>query len=224
MVINAEFITKTPFMNSRLSELDYCIAHTSPHSALLESLERETNLKTLSPQMLSGAFQGSMLQFISRMLIPSRILEIGTFTGYSTICLASGLADNGVLHTIEVNDELRWIINKYIHLAGLEKKVVSHFGDATEIVPTLNEVFDLVFLDAGKLDYHSHYQMVLPMVRPGGIILADNVLWDGKVAGGDMKDETARVLREFNAFVHADERVENMILPLRDGLMMIRKK
>lgn len=210
-------------MLARLLELDYCLAHTSSQSALLESLERETNLKTLSPQMLSGVFQGRMLKFVSQMLRPSRILEIGTFTGYATICLASGLTDSGILHTIEVNDELRWIISKYIRLAGLDDKVVSHFGDASEVVPGLNEVFDLVFLDAGKLDYQRHYEMVLPLVRSGGIILADNVLWDGKVAGGDMKDETARVLREFNACVHADERVENMILPLRDGLMMVRK-
>ncbi len=211
-------------MLARLLELDYCLAHTSSQSALLESLERETNLKTLSPQMLSGVFQGRMLKFVSQMLRPSRILEIGTFTGYATICLASGLTDSGILHTIEVNDELRWIISKYIRLAGLDDKVVSHFGDASEIIPGLNEVFDLVFLDAGKLDYQRHYEMVLPLVRSGGIILADNVLWDGKVAGGDMKDETARVLREFNACVHADERVENIILPLRDGLMMVRKK
>ena len=211
-------------MLARLSELDYCLAHTSSQSALLESLERETNLKTLSPQMLSGVFQGGMLKFVSQMLRPSRILEIGTFTGYATICLASGLTDSGILHTIEVNDELRSIISKYIRLAGLDDKVVSHFGDASEIIPGLNEVFDLVFLDAGKLDYQRHYDMVLPMVRSGGIILADNVLWDGKVAGGDMKDETARVLREFNACVHADDRVENIILPLRDGLMMVRKK
>lgn len=211
-------------MLSRLTELDYCQVHTSPQSAILEALERETNLKTLSPQMLSGTFQGSMLRFISQMLRPYRILEIGTFTGYSTICLADGLVDDGMLHTIEVNDELNWIISKYIHLAGLGNKVVSHFGDASEIVPGLKEVFDLVFLDAGKLDYQRHYDMVLPLVRSGGIILADNVLWDGKVASGDMRDETARVLRAFNAFVHADTRVENMILPLRDGLMMIRKK
>jgi predicted O-methyltransferase YrrM len=211
-------------MLSRLSELDYCLAHTSPQAEILAALERETNLRTLSPQMLSGALQGSMLRFVSQMLRPFRILEIGTFTGYSTICLASGLTDGGILHTVEVNDELEWIISKYIHLAGLTNKIVSHFGDASEIVPVLNEVFDLVFLDAGKLDYQRHYDMVLPLVRPGGFILADNVLWDGKVAGGDTKDETANVLREFNAFVHRDERVENMILPLRDGLMIVRKK
>lgn len=211
-------------MLTRLSELDYCQAHTSPQSALLELLERETHLKTLSPQMLSGALQGRVLTFISQMLRPSRILEIGTFTGYATICLASGLSSDGMLHTIEVNDELRWIISKYIRLAELDDRVISHFGDASDIVPTLNTVFDLIFLDAGKLDYQRHYELVLPMLRPGGIMLADNVLWDGKVAGGDMKDETARVLREFNAFVHADNRVENTIIPLRDGLMMVRKK
>lgn len=210
-------------MLSRLSELDYCLTHTSPQPALLEALERETNLKTLSPQMLSGHLQGALLRFISQVLKPSRILEIGTFTGYSTICLACGLEDDGVLHTIEVNDELRWIIEKYIGLAGLDRQVICHFGDASEIVPGLNEIFDLVFLDAGKMDYLRHYEMVLPLVKTGGVILADNVLWDGKVAGGDLKDETTRILREFNEYVHLDNRVENMILPLRDGLMLVRK-
>lgn len=210
-------------MVSKNIEFEYCLAHTTPPSALLEALDRETNLKTLSPQMQSGAYQGTLLRFISQMLQPKRILEVGTFTGYAALCLADGLPDDGVLHTIEVNDELGWIFRKYVQLAGLEHKVVQHHGDAADIVPTLTDTFDLVFLDAGKLDYQRHYEMVLPKIRPGGFLLADNVLWDGKVAGGDTKDETARALRDFNDFVQADVRVENMVLPLRDGLLLIRK-
>lgn len=205
-------------------EWEYCLAHTTEPSAILSALDRETNLKTLSPQMQSGPYQGTLLRFVSQMIRPRRILEIGTFTGYSTLCLAAGLEADGLLHTIEANDELAWIIGKYTAEAGLASKVRLHLGDAGQIIPTLDEVFDLVFLDAGKLDYQQHYEMALPKIRPGGFLLADNVLWDGKVAGGDNKDETARVLRAFNAQVHADERVENIVLPLRDGLMMVRKR
>lgn len=205
-------------------EWEYCLAHTTEPSAILSALDRETNLKTLSPQMQSGPYQGTLLRFISQMIRPRRILEIGTFTGYSTLCMAAGLEADGLLHTIEANDELAWIIGKYTAEAGLASKVRLHLGDAGQIIPTLDEVFDLVFLDAGKLDYQQHYEMALPKIRPGGFLLADNVLWDGKVAGGDNKDETARVLRAFNAQVHADERVENIVLPLRDGLMMVRKR
>jgi predicted O-methyltransferase YrrM len=210
-------------MVSKNTEFEYCLAHTTPASALLEALDRETNLKTLSPQMQSGAYQGMLLRFISQMLQPKRILEIGTFTGYAALCLAEGLPEDGLLHTIEVNDELGWIFRKYVKLAGLEHKVLQHHGDAADIVPTLPDTFDLVFLDAGKLDYQQHYEMVLPKIRPGGFLLADNVLWDGKVAGGDTKDETARALRDFNDFVQADARVENMVLPIRDGILFVRK-
>jgi len=174
--------------------------------------------------MQSGAYQGTLLRFISLMMQPRRVLEIGTFTGYASLCLAAGLTEDGVLHTIEANDELAWIIRKYVAKAGLEQKVQLHLGDAAAIIPDLTETFDLVFLDAGKLDYLKHYEMVLPKMRSGGFLLADNVLWDGKVAGGDMKDETARVLRDFNAHVHADARVENMLLPVRDGVMLVRKR
>lgn len=203
---------------------DYCLAYTSKLNPLLAELERETHLRTLSPQMLSGAYQGMLLRFISLMIRPKKVLEIGAFTGYTTICMAEGLADDGLLHTIEANDELGWLIRKYLQKAGLEEKVRLHLGDAAEIVPSLNEVFDLVFLDAGKLDYMTHYELSLAKTRSGGFLLADNVLWDGKVAGGDDKDETARVLRIFNNHVHTDTRVENILLPLRDGIMLVRKK
>jgi len=202
----------------------YCLAHSSSLSAVLHDLERETHLRTLGPQMLSGEYQGQLLRFLSLMLRPRRVLEIGTFTGYTAICMAEGLAEDGVLHTIEANDELGWLIRKYIQKAGMEYKIVLHLGDAAQVVPTLDEVFDLVFLDAGKLDYPAHYEMALAKMRSGGILLADNVLWDGKVASGNERDETAVALRAFNDFVQQDERVENLLLHLRDGLMMVRKR
>ncbi|MBX2893739.1 MAG: O-methyltransferase [Saprospiraceae bacterium] len=203
--------------------LDYCQNHTSPVNDILAELERETHLRTLSPQMLSGAYQGQLLRFFSLMIRPRRVLEIGTFTGYATLCMAEGLADDGLLHTIEINDELSPIIQKYLRKAGLEKRVQLHLGDAAHIIPRLDETFDLVFIDAGKLDYPLHYELALGKTRRGGFLLADNVLWDGKVAAGDEKDETSRVLRTFNNMVYADERVENILLPLRDGLMVMRK-
>jgi len=206
------------------STLDYCLAHSSPLGKTLHDLERETHLRTLGPQMLSGEYQGQLLRFLSLMIRPKRALEIGTFTGYTAICMAEGLAEHGMLHTVEANDELGWLIRKYVDAAGMADKIVLHLGDAATVVPTLNEVFDLVFLDAGKLDYPAHYEMALAKMRPGAFLLADNVLWDGKVASGNERDETARALRAFNDFVHQDERVENLMLPLRDGLMLVRKR
>jgi len=203
--------------------LEYCQAHTSPVPAVLAELERATHLRTLSPQMLSGAYQGTLLRFLSLMIRPRRILEIGTFTGYATICLAEGLPDDGLLHTIEANDELGRLIGEYLLKAGVAEKVHLHLGDAAAIIPTLEEIFDLVFIDAGKLDYARHYALALAKMRSGGFLLADNVLWDGKVARGDQQDATAQVLRDFNEMVHRDTRVENILLPVRDGVLVVRK-
>ncbi|MBU6341923.1 MAG: O-methyltransferase [Bacteroidetes bacterium] len=208
-------------MNDKTFE--YCLAHTTAPGDFLNALERETYLRTLSPHMMSGPYQGALLRMISLMLQPKRVLEVGTFTGYAAICLAAGLPEDGQLHTIEADDELVWIIQKGLKLAQIEHKVTIHTGEATQIIPSLEGDFDLVFLDAGKLDYAVHYEMVLQKTRTGGFILADNVLWDGKVAGFDQKDQTALVLRAFNDLVHTDSRVENLLLPLRDGLMLIRK-
>lgn len=202
---------------------DYCLSHTTLPHPVLQELERETHLRTMAPHMISGPYQGALLRMISQMVRPRRILEIGAFTGYASICLAEGLTEGGLLHTIESDDELAWIFNAYIYKAGMRDKIRLHSGDASEIIPALDETFDLVFIDAGKLDYERHYELSLAKTRTGGILLADNVLWDGKVASADTKDETARILRRFNDLVQQDPRVENILLPLRDGLMMIRK-
>jgi len=200
----------------------YCEAHTTPPDPLLEALERYTYLHTLHPQMLSGSLQGRFLTMVSQLVRPRRVLEVGTFTGYSALCLAKGLTADGLLHTIEVNDELRHIIETFVQKAGLRQRIVLHLGDAAEIIPVLNETFDLVFLDGGKMDYLKHYELVLPKLRPGGLLLADNVLWSGKTVF-EPEDETAQALMAFNQRVQADDRVENLLLPLRDGLMLVRK-
>lgn len=200
----------------------YCEAHTTPPSDVLYQLERETHLKTLSPQMISGPLQGQLLRFISLIAQPKRILEIGTFTGYAAICLAQGLPEEGMLHTIEANKELEYLIRSYIQRAGLEQKIQLHIGDAKAILPTLDEHFDLVFLDAGKQDYALYYDLVIEKINLGGLLLADNVLWSGKVVQ-PKKDTDTQILDAFNKKVQADERVENLILPIRDGLLIARK-
>ena len=206
-----------------LELLKYCREHSSPVSDVLYELERETHLKTLAPQMLSGPLQGQLLSFISRMLRPRAVLEIGAFTGYATICLAQGLAEGGVLHAIEVNAELEYLIRKYIRKAEMEDKVILHIGNAEKIIPRLDHHWDLIFIDAGKNHNALYYDLVVERLRPGGIILVDNVLWSGKVLQPDQDRDTA-VIHLFNEKIRADERVENLLLPLRDGLMMIRRR
>jgi caffeoyl-CoA O-methyltransferase len=201
----------------------YINQHTTPLDAVFYALERETHLKTLDPKMISGEYQGELLRMISLMVRPRRALEIGTYTGYAALCLAAGLTDDGMLHTIEVNKELSYITKKYISLADFEGKIILHEGKGEEIAPTLNETFDLVFIDAGKNDNAAHYEMSLNMTRQGGIILIDNVLWKGKVVTGEQDAHTRAVLA-FNQLVQNDPRVENVLLPVRDGLMMVRKK
>ncbi|NUO00849.1 MAG: O-methyltransferase [Saprospiraceae bacterium] len=203
---------------------EYCEIHTSPLPEILSELERETHLKTLSPQMLSGRLQGQLLAFFSKIMAPKAILEIGTFTGYSAICLAQGLAENGVLHTIEVNPELEYLIRKYIDKAGLQAQIQLHIGRAQEVVPALKQQsFDLVFIDAAKQDYALFYDLVIDKIKPGGLLLADNILWDGKVLTPE-QDHDAAVLHAFNCKVEADPRVEQLLLPVRDGLLVARKR
>ncbi len=201
----------------------YCERYSTQPEQLLLELERETHLKTLAPQMLSGRLQGMFLSMISSWIRPSVILEIGTFTGYGTINLAKGLREKGVLHTIEVNPELSYISQKYFKKAGLDGKIQQHIGDAKDIIPTITQPFDLVYIDAGKSDYHLHYDLVIEKISKGGVIMTDNVLWSGKVGKG-LKDKDTVVLESFNQKIMQDLRVENIILPIRDGLMVAIKK
>lgn len=200
----------------------YCENLSSPQSTLLYDLERETYLKTLAPQMMSGHLQGRLLSLLSRLRQPQAILEIGTFTGYATLCLAEGLAPGGQLHTIEANEELEYLIRKYIQRAGLEKQIHLHIGEASQVIPTIVGDFDLIFIDGGKLDYPKHYDLVIDRLRPGGLLLADNVLWSGKVVSHP-NDPDAQALHAFNQKLQQDQRIEQLILPLRDGLTIAQK-
>lgn len=200
----------------------YCSDHTTEPDPVLLELERETHLKTLSPNMISGRAQGKLLEFFTRMLRPKTVLEIGTFTGYAAICLAKGMPKDSKLHTIEVNPELEWISKKYAKKADLTDKIQFHLGDARELIPTLDYKFDLIFIDAAKFDNEIYYEMVLPKLSPGGFLMVDNVLWFGKViAAKKRKDE--RGINAFNEMIQNDPRVENIMIPLRDGLTLIRK-
>lgn len=202
----------------------YCEAHTSAESELLHRLNRQTNLETVNPRMLSDQLQGHFLMFISKMMRPSRILEIGTFTGYSAICLAEGLASDGELHTIEVNVEYEDRIRDYFLQSPQRDRLFLHIGDALQLIPTMECIWDLVFIDADKEDYIRYYEAVFPMVRQGGFILVDNVLWNGKVAGDIARnDRDTQAIDAFNAYVQKDIRVRNLLLPFRDGIMMIEK-
>ena len=212
------------FIDEELQQ--YCEAHTSPETEVLKKLNRETYAKIMMPRMLSGHIQGRTLAMFSQMLRPDNILEIGTYTGYSGICLAEGLTENGKLHTIDINDELEDFVRNYFAEAGIENKVNYLLGNAMEIIPTLTETFDLVFIDADKINYANYYDLVIDKVRSGGFIIADNVLWSGKVLEKYRKklDKDTEALLQFNEKVQQDERVENVLLPIRDGLLVMRKK
>ncbi|KAA5548668.1 O-methyltransferase [Adhaeribacter rhizoryzae] len=205
---------------------DYVLRHTSPEPELLQQLNRETYLKVLMPRMLSGHYQGRVLSMLSHMIKPKQILEIGTYTGYSGLCLAEGLTPDGQLHTIDINDELEDLVRKYVAAAGLENQINYYLGNALEIIPTLNIQFDLVFIDADKINYSRYYDLVLEKTNPGGYILADNVLWSGKVVQepGKKIDKDTQAILDFNLKIQQDDRVENVLLPLRDGLLLMRKK
>lgn len=210
-------------MNRELEQ--YILQHIEPQSDILYQLERETHLKTLFPRMLSGHLQGEMLTMLCKMIQPENILEIGTFTGYSAICMARALAENGKLHTIEINDELIRFSKKYFEKAKLAHKIELYTGDALNIIPTINQTFDLVFIDGDKRQYSDYYHCVFNKVAPNGYIIADNVLWYEKVVETPEKcDEYTKGIIDFNDMVQNDNRVENTIVPVRDGLMVIRKK
>lgn len=202
----------------------YCEEHTTPEADLLYRLNRQTHLETINPRMLSGQLQGHFLEFISKMIRPRYVLEIGTFTGYSAICLAQGLQPEGVLHTIESNPEFEDRIMEYVHRATFPGKIILHIQDAKTYIAQLPYEWDLVFIDADKEDYLNYYESVLPKVRKGGFLLVDNVLWNGKVTHEVAhNDRDTQAILAFNDHVQQDERVRNLLLPFRDGIMMIEK-
>ena len=203
---------------------DYVCNHTSPESTLLAQLNRETHVKVLQPRMLSGHFQGRVLSMLSHMIRPERILEIGTYTGYSALCLAEGLTESGKLITIDVNAQLEDFVRGYLANGDLGAKIDYRIANAMELIPTLEEQFDIVFIDADKMNYINYYHLVFDKIKPGGYILADNVLWSGKVTGDyEQLDKDTRLLMDFNRLIQEDPRVENVLLPIRDGIMIARK-
>jgi predicted O-methyltransferase YrrM len=203
---------------------DYANAHTSSSITLLQRIERETHLEVLQPRMLSGPFQGRLLSLISKLVQPKRILEIGTYTGYSALCLAEGLRKEGKLITLDVNEELRSRVQGYFNASDYKEQIDYRIGNALDLIPLINETWDLVFIDADKKNYLKYYDLVMDRVRPGGLILADNVLWSGKVIDLKAQDKETVLLRQYNERINGDDRVENILLPIRDGIMVARKK
>ncbi|HEY8405136.1 MAG TPA: O-methyltransferase [Flavobacteriales bacterium] len=203
----------------------YVEQHTQPEPELLAKLNRETWQKVINPRMLSGHLQGRALSMFSKMIQPMYVLEIGTYTGYSALCFAEGLREGGKVVTIDINDELQSIQDKYFSASPFAAQIERHFGNALDIIPALTYDFDLVFLDADKENYLNYYHMLIPRMKSGSYIMVDNVLWNGKVLHpASPKDVDTRVMQELNALMTRDERIENVLLPLRDGLMIGRVK
>ena len=204
--------------------IDYCERYSKVYdNEILKDIERRTNLNVLQPQMLSGYLQGQFLAMISKMVSPENILEIGSFTGYSAICLAQGLSESGKLITMEVNEELENTIKSNIRSANLESKIELKIGDASKIIQSYDFQFDLIFIDADKTNYPLYYEMCLPKLKIGGIMLVDNMLWSGKVLDEPIKDKKTLAIHQLNQKIQSDDRVENILLPLRDGIMWLRK-
>ncbi|WP_396218280.1 O-methyltransferase [Flavobacterium sp.] len=202
---------------------NYVANHSQQEPELLVQLNKETHQKILQPRMLSGHFQGRVLSMLSKIIHPKSILEIGTYTGYATLCLAEGLQENGTLDTIDINEELEEIQKKYFDLSNYSNKIVQHIGDAIEIIPTLNKKFDLVFIDADKENYINYFHLIVPLMNKGGIILSDNVLWSGKVLEKvKANDKSTQILLDYNKIINEDSRVETVLLPIRDGLTVTR--
>lgn len=203
---------------------NYLAQHSTSETDLLKKLEKETFQKTTQPQMLSGGYQGRLLSLISKLIRPNRILEIGTFTGYATLCLAEGLSKEGKIITIDRNEELMYLPRKYFAESEYSQQIEFRIGNALDVLDDLNEKFDLVFIDADKSNYINYYEKVLGKMNPGGVILADNVLWYGKVLQETKaNDKDTKILKEFNELTSKDPRVESIILPVRDGISLIRK-
>lgn len=211
------------FISKELSE--YCEQHTSPESPELRALNRETHLKVLSPRMLSGHLQGAYLSFVSHMIRPLYVLEIGTYTGYSAICLVQGIREGGKLISLDVNEETSLLAQTFIDKTPVKDKIELVVADAKAYIPGLTQRFDLVFIDADKRNYALYYDLVFDKVAPGGFIMIDNVLWSGKITmPEEAMDKDTLAIHEFNKHVQNDSRVENVLLPIRDGIMMVRKK
>lgn len=204
---------------------DYIVEHSAKEPKLLTKLNRETNQKVLQPRMLSGHYQGRVLSLLSKMKSPKTILEIGTYTGYSALCLAEGLSDHGMLHTIDINEELYDFQKKYFEASAYREQIKQYLGDALEIIPTIDAKFDLVFIDADKPNYPAYFELIIEKMNKGGVILSDNVLWSGKVTETpNNDDESTKALLEYNDLLAKDDRLETVILPIRDGLTLSRIK
>ena len=211
------------FINEELEQ--YAVAHSENESELLKKLNTATYQKILQPRMLSGHLQGRFLSMLSKIVQPKNILEIGTFTGYSALCLAEGLTADGILHTIDCNEELVDFQKSFFDRSSYRTQIVQHLGDAKIIIPTIDGSFDLVFIDADKKSYQIYFDLVIDRLKPGGLIISDNVLWSGKVLSkaADNDDDT-KCLQHFNDYINNDSRVDVVLLPLRDGLSVSRKK
>jgi len=204
---------------------DYVVAHSEQEPKLLQQLTRETYQKVLQPIMLSGPYQGRVLSIVSKLINPKSILEIGTFTGYSTLCLAEGLQNDGELHTIDINEELTDFQRKYFDKSNFGHQIIQHTGSALDIIPQLNFTFDLVFIDADKPNYCNYFHSIIDKLNKGGIILSDNVLWHGKVVEPlEPKDKSTKAVLDYNTLLKYDERIETVMLPIRDGLTISRKR
>ncbi|MCX6237336.1 MAG: O-methyltransferase [Bacteroidia bacterium] len=202
----------------------YLLSHIEEERPLMARLFRETHLKMVNGRMCTGHLQGSILTLLSKLIHPARVLDIGTYTGYSALCLVNGLSDSGILHTIEINDEFESLAAPFFEASGMRDRIIQHIGDADDIIPQLNEKFDLVFIDADKRKYLSNYNLVFPKVTMGGVIIADNTLWAGKVVQQVVTgDEQTIGIMQFNDFVKNDPRVETFMIPVRDGMTVLRK-
>ena len=209
--------------NEKLDE--YLINHSEKEPELLSNLNRETNLKVLQPRMISGAYQGRLLSLISKIINPKKILEIGTFTGYSTLCLAEGLDENGEIHTVDINEELFDLQRKYFKKSSFNNNITQHLGNALDIIPKLDHDFDLIFLDADKINYPKYLDILIVRLKKGGVLLSDNVLWDGKVLNEiSQKDKSTKAIVKYNKLLNNRLDMDSVILPIRDGITISRKK
>mgnify|MGYP003633806332 FL=1 len=213
-------------MNFLPKKIDqYAVSHSQQEPEILQELSKETWQKVMNPRMLSGAFQGRVLSMISKLIQPKNVLEIGTYTGYSAICIAEGISENSTIETIDKNEELEDLQNKYFEKSGFRNQITQHIGNALEIIPRIDKKFDLVFIDADKSNYSNYFHLIIDKMNKGGVILSDNVLWSGKVVEElDPKDKDTKALLAYNRLLNTDIRVETVLLPIRDGLTISRVK